>query len=263
MKQPKRGIYVVHFSDNPPNVYKIGSTSDYNKRIKAFKNSHCDNIELVKFYDFCDYQLTAEHLLHYRLKDKRLSWDKEFFQIDDFDIVDNIINEIKPIIEEGLYPTEKSSDDKIRLFVIKILGGTHDDDEDNHLRLNMGCCNKNPEENIEIMNYNNDIQKILEKWGILKKVAKFTFSCWKGDMMVHFNMKPSYSYIWDDESLKYEENCICRGEFWFYCPDASELDEYELYSYDNHLSFGGSGYGTISIIHFIIKHIMFSKYLLY
>ena len=59
-KEIKKGIYVIHFGNDDKNVYKIGSTSNLDKRIKQFRTSTISEIDVIRFYDATNNILKSE-----------------------------------------------------------------------------------------------------------------------------------------------------------------------------------------------------------
>jgi len=62
------------------NVYKIGCTADFNKRIDSYTTSYLEPCEFKYVTDSTLYYKLAEKIIHFELKEYRLSPKREFFK---------------------------------------------------------------------------------------------------------------------------------------------------------------------------------------
>lgn len=266
MNKIKKGIYLIHFENDDKNIYKIGSTTNLTKRLKQFRTSHIGNIDVVRFYDMDENILKGEEILQWRLRKNRVKYNQEFFIIENLQEIDLIVNEIIQIINDGLYPSEKSTEEQLRLFVIRILGGIKEDEEyheydyhensspDKHKRFDFYVTHS--DDFSDTIKYNNEIINILKEWKLLVKSTKFSFEVWKGSGSFWFSL--NYSYRLNNKFNEIMNILEYSPKHWHYCSNILYWvndDEY----YDYGVTDSG-GYGTISIIVNIIKLITLSKY---
>ncbi len=85
-------IYVLKTPEHVllKDVYKIGSTEDFKKRLTTHHTSHADNIEVKHVYKTSDVK-GVERCLKAVLKEKQYRKRKEFYQID-LEILKNVIS---------------------------------------------------------------------------------------------------------------------------------------------------------------------------
>lgn len=270
----KKGIYVIHFENDDKNVYKIGYTSNLDKRLKQFKTSHVGKIDVVRFYIVTNNPRKVEDILHWRLRKNRIYYNQEFFKLDDLDNIDLICNDIIPIINDGLYPSKESTEKQLRLFVTKILGGVKEDKGDNeghqddtHMRFDFsGRCESS-------IIYNQSIITILKDWKLLFKASNFEFATAEGNATwwltlksdYLLNYKPDYmSYYLPPKNEHYEyENYYEYFSYHFQYEDVyviNFLKELEKENKFFEYSFDCACLGTITIIVDIIRTITLSDY---
>ena len=102
------------------NVYKIGSTEDFKKRLTTHHTSHADNIEVKHVYKTSDVK-GVERCLKAVLKEKQYRKRKEFYQVD-LQVIKDVISKCG----DALSLVKKSSTSK----TIKTGGGSSDDGND-------------------------------------------------------------------------------------------------------------------------------------
>lgn len=102
------------------NVYKIGSTEDFKKRLTTHHTSHADNIEVKHVYKTSDVK-GVERCLKAVLKEKQYRKRKEFYQVD-LQVIKDVISKCG----DALSLVKKSSTSKS----IKTGGGSSDDGND-------------------------------------------------------------------------------------------------------------------------------------
>jgi len=264
----KKGVYVVHFENDDDDIYKIGYTSNLERRLREFKTSHIGSIDVKRFYVVDNNVAKTEELIHWRLRRNRVNYKQEFFRIDNIEDIDSIVNEIIQIMNDDLYPKKGASEEQLRLFVIKILGGTKEDSgdsEDSHMRFDFGGRVQHAIE------HNNSIIDIIKDWKLLSKTSNFEFFTAEGTPTYWFTLKPHY--VLTDKQVYMEQ---IDDSNWHYCNYWEYFQGYFQYRDEYVLNFLSAvekrkdeyfeyhcqcdAYGTISIVVDMIKSITLSPH---
>lgn len=88
---PKSGvIYVLKTDFGIEDVYKIGKTQSFRKRIATHNTSHVDNVDIVLVYESHDIN-SVEQCLKLALKGKQYRKRKEFYQVD-VDLIKELVS---------------------------------------------------------------------------------------------------------------------------------------------------------------------------
>lgn len=225
---------------------------------------------MKRFYAVENNIAKAEEIIHWRLRKNRVNYEHEFFKIDDLEYVDSIANEIIPIMNDDLYPKVDATEEQLRLFVIKILGGVKEDigeqQDDSHMRFDFGGRMQ------YAIEHNNSIIAILKDWKLLSKTLNFEFFTAEGTPTYWFTLKPYYvlenrqeylHQICDSHSSHEGFYDYFQGHFQYEKEEyvSNLLSEIEKRS-GRHFEYrcDWDGYGTISIVVSIIKLITLSHH---
>jgi len=156
-------------------------------------------------------------------------------------------------------PTESSTEQEIRNFIIYLLGGKREDItttdkygvtnellDDDRFRFNFGASNSG--DNVDCYTNNTEIIDLMNTCGLLHNAKLFYLSVWKGNLYLNFSL--------NDGLHVGDSNFIYNNEYSYpfnYMHSPVNLDIVTDYCVDC------SGYGTITIITNIIRAITFAK----
>lgn len=96
-----KGLYVIHLPESEPDLYKIGCSSDIDRRIEEFNNNclRLDNVSVLYRKEFSNYR-KAEKEVHKQLDCYRVKRNKEFFKCSLETIkkaIDAIADDLEPV----------------------------------------------------------------------------------------------------------------------------------------------------------------------
>lgn len=150
-------------------------------------------------------------------------------------------------------PTENSTEQEIRDFVIAILGGDREDTEQlqdvDRLRFDFGACNSG-HNNIDVYTHNMNIINILNNWGLLNNAKYFAISVWKGSLNLNFNLEKGLEV--GQSNFDYNRDNVDGYPF-----------DYSFYpiplNIDTTYNIDCTSHGTVGIITNVIRAITFAK----
>lgn len=151
-------------------------------------------------------------------------------------------------------PTENSTEQEIRDFVIAILGGDREDDPKAEYpdvkRLRFDFSASNSHDNLDCYINNLKIINILNEWQLLDNATHFYISVWKGDLSLNFTLKKGLIDAGSEFSYNPTNLYCCPFEYSFAPISLAIVTDYYV---------NLCGWGTIRIITNIIRAITFAK----
>ena len=98
--EPKKGIiYVIKSNLERDNIFKLGKSKRFKKRLLSHNSSHKDNMKIILIYETDDID-NVEKCIKLALKSKQYRKKKEIYEID-LDLLKEIIKDCDSLILKG------------------------------------------------------------------------------------------------------------------------------------------------------------------
>jgi phage anti-repressor protein len=115
-KQPSKGvIYVLKMNNTDGEVYRIGKTNDFNKRMSVYKTANPKQIETVFMYE-TDMINEIEKCLRLMLEGTNYRKNRDFYEVD-LNVIKNLIRECECMKINVKHNGKNIKDEECRYFI--------------------------------------------------------------------------------------------------------------------------------------------------